>query len=118
VRLLLAAAARADEAVLGAVWVERTTAVPALVSLGEVIEVFCRCDLDVMRERYARRAPTKGAGHFDAERPEEELWPPEALEPLAGGWPVLEVDTSGRVDVDGLVDRIRTAEVSRPRLPG
>jgi predicted kinase len=116
VRLLLAAAARADEAVLDSVWVDRTAAARELVSLGEVVEVFCRCDLDLMRERYARRAPTKGAGHFDAERPEEELWPSHASQPLGGGWPVLEVDTTGRVDLDDLVRRIRTSEATGPRL--
>jgi hypothetical protein len=97
-----------DEAVLDSVWADRTTAVRRLAALGEVVEVFCRCDLDLMRERYARRAPTKGAGHFDAERPAEELWPPRSLGPLAGGWPVLEVDTVGPVDVDEVVGRIRS----------
>jgi predicted kinase len=118
VRLLLAAAAGVEKAVLDSVWVDRTAAPRELASLGEVVEVFCRCDHDLMRDRYGRRAPTKGAGHFDAERPEEELWPPQALEPLAGGWPVLEVDTTGRVDLDDLVGRIRSVEASRPRPPG
>jgi predicted kinase len=118
VRLLLAAAAGVDEAVLDSVWVDGTAAQRELASLGEVVEVFCRCDLDLMRDRYGRRAPTKAAGHFDAERPEEELWPPHALEPLAGGWPVLEVDTTGPVDLDDLVGRIRSVEESRARPPG
>ena len=118
VRLLLAAATELDRGVLDSVWVDRTAAVRELDSLGEVLEVFCRCHLDLMRSRYARRAPTKGAGHFDAERPEAELWPPEALEPLAGGWPVLEVDTTGPVDVDGLARRIHRARAGPPPTAG
>jgi predicted kinase len=109
VRLLLTAATEVDQAVLDSVWVDRTAAVPRISALGDVVEVFCRCDLDLMRERYARRAPTKGTGHFDAERPEEELWPQQSLEPLAGRWPVLEVDTAGPVDVGEVVGRIRSA---------
>jgi len=109
VRLLLTAATRVDQAVLDSVWVDRAAAVRRLAALGEVVEVFCRCDLDVMRERYRHRAPTKGAGHFDAERPEEELWPPQSLDPLRGGWPVLEVDTGGPADVGEVAGRILSA---------
>ena len=70
------------------------------------VEVFCRCDLATMRRRYRDRAQTKGPGHFDEERPEAELWPPEALEPLGGPWRVLEVDTSRSVDVEALLRRV------------
>jgi hypothetical protein len=66
--------------------------------LVDVVEVFCRCDLDTLRRRYAARAPRKGPGHFDEERPENELWPAESLEPLGGPWRVLEVDTTREVD--------------------
>src|SRR3954452_18598505 len=48
VRLLLTAATRVDQAVLDSVWVDRAAAVRRLAALGEVVEVFCRCDLDVM----------------------------------------------------------------------
>jgi len=32
-----------------------------------------------------------------------------ALAPLAGGWPVVEVDTGGRVDVDAVARQVRVA---------
>src|SRR5215467_10002225 len=59
--------------------------------------------------RYARRAGTRAAGHFDAERTIGELWNDDVARPVAGGWPVLEVDTTARVDITLLVERIRAA---------
>ena len=41
---------------------------------GEVLEVFCRCDLEVAASRYRARAGTRHAGHFDQIRTPEELW--------------------------------------------
>ena len=41
---------------------------------GEVLEVFCRCDLEVAASRYRARACTRHAGHFDQIRTPEELW--------------------------------------------
>jgi len=41
--------------------------------------------------------------------------------PVAGGWPVLEVDTTARVDITSLVGRIRAAVAvppARPFTPG
>ena len=46
-------------------------------------------------------------GHFDEERSRDEPWGDEVSEPVAGGWPVLEVDTSGTVDVDAVVAFVR-----------
>ena len=34
------------------------------------------------------------AGHVDAVRTADELWNNEVAEPVAGGWPELEIDTS------------------------
>src|SRR4051794_32593205 len=77
-------AARAGEGgVIDSVWVDRDRAlreIGSLQSTGNIVEVFCRCDEQTMRRRYRERAPTKGPGHFDEERPDDELWPPEALE--------------------------------------
>jgi predicted kinase len=106
VRVLLDRATASSGAVLDSVWVDRERAVRELGRLGEraaLVEVFCRCDVDTLRRRYAGRAPTKGPGHFDEERPEHELWPPEALEPLGGPWRVVEVDTTRPVVLDDLV---------------
>jgi predicted kinase len=109
VRLLLAAARDVGRGVVDSVWVDRDVAVRDLTALGDVVEVFCRADLDLMRRRYRERAPTKPAGHFDGERGDVELWPVAALRPLAGGWPVVEVDTSREVDVAAVRRRVEAA---------
>ena len=87
----------------------RTVAVAELQTLpGEVVEVFCRCDRSVCIERYRRRAGSRAAGHFDDARTDEEMWNAEVSEPVAGGWPVIEVDTMTPVDVDAVVRAIRS----------
>jgi predicted kinase len=106
VTALLAVARDAGSGVLDSVWVDRDRSVRRLRDLGEVVEVFCRAELDLMRSRYEQRAPGKGEGHFDEQRQDEELWPEDALRPLAGGWPVVEVDTSGPVDVREVAERV------------
>lgn len=75
---------------------------------GPVIELFCRCTGDVAWERYRRRAGTRHAGHFDHGRTREELWNSEVAEPVAGPWPLLEVDTNEAVDVSAVVRFIRS----------
>lgn len=86
----------------------RARAVDDLRALrGQVVEVFCRYDRAVAEARYRARARTRHAGHFDHERLPDELWNPEVSEPVAGGWPVVEVDTSDPVDIDALVAQIR-----------
>ena len=77
---------------------------------GAVVEVFCRCDPAVAAERYALRAGSRDAGHFDASRASGELWNDEVARPVAGGWPVIEVDTAVPVDLEGLIEAIRAAE--------
>ena len=74
-----------------------------------VLEVFCRCAPGAALTRYRARAATRHAGHFDAERSVDELQDPEVSRPVAGGWPVVEVDTNSPVDVAALIDRIETA---------
>jgi predicted kinase len=106
VAALLAVAAAAPGAVLESVW--RHYARAGLAGLpGSVVEVFCRCDQAIAAQRYARRAGTRAAGHFDAERTIAELWNDEVARPVAGGWQVIEVDTTSPVDVGPLIARIR-----------
>ena len=113
VQALLAVAAESGGAVLESVW-HRRRAVDDLRRLpGPVIEVFCRCDPSVAAERYARRANSRAAGHFDADRTLDDLWNDEVTRPVAGGWPVIEADTGRPVDVEPLVDGIRAAASSR-----
>jgi predicted kinase len=109
VAALLAVAAESGGAVLESVW-HRSYAADDLRRLpGKVVEVFCRCDPVVAAERYALRAGSRDAGHFDAERVTAELWNDEVARPVAGGWPVIEVETAGPVDVGPLVAAIRAA---------
>ena len=87
----------------------RSIAVDDMSSLpGSIVEVFCRCDQGVASERYRARAGTRHAGHFDTVRSEDELWNPEVAEPVAGGWPLLEVDTNNPVDIATVVDFVRS----------
>jgi hypothetical protein len=73
------------------------------------VEVFCRCDHEVATARYQQRAGTRAAGHFDHLRTDAELWNPEVAEPVAGGWPVVELDTNTPVDLSAPVVAIAHA---------
>ena len=85
----------------------RTPARPSIRDLpGRPVEVFCRCPQELARARYRERADVRAAGHFDAERTDDDLWHPEVNEPIAGGWPVVEVDTDRPVDLARLLDRL------------
>lgn len=86
----------------------RSVAVDSLGRLpGPLVEVFCRCDQAVAYARHQDRAGTRHAGHFDTVRTGEELWNDEVTAPVAGGWPVLEVDTNVAVDVAEVLAFIR-----------
>lgn len=88
----------------------RTLAIDELRSLpGTVVEVFCRCERAISIERYRERAGSRADGHFDVERTDDAIWNAEVGAPVAGGWPVIEVDTSAPVDVAGVVAAIRAA---------
>jgi predicted kinase len=107
--VLLAVAAEAKgSAVLEAVW-RRDQGRDAVSRLpGVAVEVFCRCDRPTVEARYAARRRPSGyvPEHYDP----AELWSPETFEPVAGGWPVIEVDTAGEgPDLVALADRVRLA---------
>ena len=88
----------------------RTPALPSIRELpGRSVEVFCRCPREVARARYRARTGGRAAGHFDADRADEDLWHPEVNGPVAGGWPVVEVDTDLPVDMAVLLDRLGVA---------
>lgn len=72
---------------------------------GRLVELRCVVPLDVARDRY--RSRTRDAGHFDEMRTEQELWG-EPVAPLGVG-PLVEVDTSGEVDVVALAEVVRAA---------
>ncbi len=105
--LAVARACAATGAVLESAW-HRTYAIPELQALpGEVVEVFCRCDPAVAEQRYRNRAAIRAPGHFDTLRTVAELANDEVSRPVAGGWPVVEVDTNGPADVGAVVAQIR-----------
>jgi predicted kinase len=74
---------------------------------GAIVEVFCRCDHDVAASRYLDRAPSRHPGHFHSTRSIDELWTEDVTQPVAGGWPVLEVDTNHPLDVTSLAASIQ-----------
>jgi predicted kinase len=110
VRVMLALAAASP---IGAVLESnfyRSRAAAELARLpGRVVEVFCRCDHEIAKARYRNRAGTRAAGHFDHLRTDGELWNPEVAEPVAGGWPVIEIDTSTPVKLSAAIAALRSA---------
>ena len=113
VAALYAVAAEAGHGVVESAW-HRGRAVHDLAALpGDIVEVFCRCDRALAYARYVARSPSRAAGHFDGDRLSEELWNSEVAEPVAGGWPVIEVDTNRPVDVEELFARLAKVLPSR-----
>lgn len=112
VAAMLAVARETSGAVLESVW-HRSRSLPDLGHLqGDIVEVFCRCRPEIAAQRYELRAGTRATGHFDADRTIAELWNDEVARPVAGGWPVIEIDTSGPVEVGQLAMRISGALTS------
>ncbi len=96
----------------------RTLALPSIRGLpGRTVEVFCRCSRETARGRYRARSGTRHPGHFDAERSDEEIWHPEATDPVAGDWPVVEVDTNGPAEVAQVLARLRAVIPERDADP-
>jgi hypothetical protein len=86
----------------------RTASVDEIARLpGSVAEVFCRCSREVALERYRARAHSRHPGHFDHARRDDQLWNSQVTGPIAGGWPVLEVDTVTPVDIAAVVGWLR-----------
>ncbi len=102
------AAASPTGAVLDSVFL-RGCALDDLRALpGHIVEVFCRCDREVARARYRARASRRLAGHLDDERSDDDIWNDENAQPIAGPWPVIEVNTNTRFgDVETLTRTIR-----------
>ncbi len=79
---------------------------------GQVIEVFCTCPRELCLARYRARQHCRAPGHFDSKRTDDEIWNDNVTQPIAAGWPLIEVDTSKAVDLEQLV---RFLEAQRPR---
>lgn len=106
VLVLLRVAGRCPAAVLDSTWFDYTR--PLVAGLpGRVVEIRTVVPVEVARSRYAARAETRHPGHLDAARSAGELW--GAPVPPLGVGPLLEVDTTGPVDVPALAARVRAA---------
>ena len=109
VEALLAVAGDVGSCVVESVW-HRSRAVAQLSRLpGALVEVFCSVQADVLQRRYRERSGSRHAGYFDDVRSPETLWNADTNEPVAGGWPVLTVDTAAVVDVTALAGQVRAA---------
>ena len=104
VHAVMAVAAQCQGAVVDSTWFPYVR--PLAVALpGPVVELRCVVPVAVARERYHRRV--RDPRHLDGFREEDELWGAEVA-PLGLG-PLLEVDTSGTVDVPALAATVRAA---------
>jgi predicted kinase len=84
---------------------------------GAVVEVFCKCEMAIGLARYRQRASSRHPGHFDADRTDEELWNDQVSQPVAGGWPVLEVVTDEPVDFLNVLPELQKVISSVRPLP-
>lgn len=107
VMAMLTVASTSPGAVLDSTFYQYT--LPHLRALpGLLIEIRCVCQRSVVEARYRARSGSRGRGHFDDERPAEELWNEHHLTPTGLG-PLIEVDTTDQVDVPGVAARVRSA---------
>jgi predicted kinase len=100
---MLRVAGRCPGAVLDSTWFPYSR--PLVSALpGRLVEVRCQVSRELARSRYYARAPGRHGGHLDGSRSQDELWgsPVGAL----GVGPLMDVDTSGPVDVAALAERI------------
>lgn len=110
---LFALAAQAPAAVLETRWYPEPCSTK-LAALGKpLVEVFCRCPVEVVRGRVATRVATRHPIHHDAIAPglvDGFAADAENSRPLGLG-PVLIVDTEGPTVITEIADRVR-AEVN------
>jgi predicted kinase len=109
VAVLVALAADNGRGVIESTW-QRNLALDDLARLrGSICEVFCRCTPETARARVEARAASRHPGHHDLLRLGDDLWSGARAEPIAGPWPVIEVDTSGDFDPGALLPAVRAA---------
>ena len=102
VLVMLRVAQRCPGAVLDSTWFDYTRPVVAALP-GRLVEVRCTVIRELARARYPARAAARHPGHLDLARSEHELWG-QPVPPLGVG-PLIEVDTSGPVDVPTVTSR-------------
>jgi predicted kinase len=80
------------------------------------IEVFCRCPASEVERRFIERAPARHPGHVDHVLDAQlKAALNGGMGPLDLGGPVLEVDTSGPLDVDAVARWVRRCHQSLER---
>ncbi len=100
---MLRVAQRCPGAVLDSTWFDYTR--PLVTALpGRLVEVRCTVTRELARARYYARATGRHPGHLDLARSEDELWG-QPVPPLGVG-PLIEVDTTGPVNVSTLARQI------------
>lgn len=115
VRAVLRVAQRCPSAVIDSTWFPEVR--PLVEQLpGALVEVRCVVDRELARRRYHDRAAGRHVGHLDLARTEDELWGRPAA-PLGVG-PLVEVDTSGPVDVTTVAEQVRAAAGGRGTSAG
>jgi predicted kinase len=103
---MLRVASRCPGAVLDSTWFDY--ALPLARALpGQLVEVHCTVPRDVARARYQERAGRRHFGHLDEMRSDRELWGESPPSPGLG--PVIQVDTSGEVDIGQLAEKLDQA---------
>jgi predicted kinase len=113
IRVLLAIAAENGCGVLDSTWQASLVATDLRTLPAPVVEVFCAVDPEIARARYRERASVRHPGHFDEiHGSTTELWSGERIQPVAGGWPILRIDTSSPVASDVLHSLVRDAITS------
>ncbi len=104
VHAVLRTARGCPNAVIDSTWF--AYALPLVRALpGPFVEVRCRIELDVARQRYRDRV--RDARHLDELRTEDELWSRDVA-PLGVGR-LIEVDTARPLDIVNLADTVRRA---------
>ncbi|MDZ7679706.1 MAG: ATP-binding protein [Acidimicrobiales bacterium] len=111
ITVLYRLAADCPSAVIEAVF-QRDAAMEDLHSLGTpLIEIHCRCAPETAIERFEQRADTdRHPGHLDYRQPRNKLEQlvHEGSAPLGLGGSLLEIDTSDLLDLDAIVEWVRT----------
>lgn len=117
-------AATAPAAVIEAVF-HRDVSISDLQALEKpLIEVHCQIDPELAIRRFEQRADNeRHPGHLDSRQPRNKLEElvAEGCRPLGLGGPLLEVDTTGEVDVVAVAEWVRAQPVwdpgTEPRPP-
>jgi len=98
---------------------QRGMAEPELQALHRrIVQIYCRCPVDVAAERYRRRIedPNRHAGHLPEHQRDQviERWMTDVGTPLdLPNALLVEVDTTGPVDIGAIARSIHTAVLDR-----